>query len=246
MSSAITTKRDIFSRLKEIRTTKRLNQKQIAQQYGLTQQAWANYERGDRAIPTELLQQIVINENVSTQWLLMGAGEMFKGVGDDETLRATSVRGGDEMLRATSVRADGEDEVTWVGVYDVRFSAGNGELAVQDEGNMLMGRMAFLERWLRRDVGIDPERACIVRVSGDSMMPYLLDGDLVLCERVETFTADGVFAFFMDGMFYVKRVQRLGHNSYRVSSDNTQYGELDVRRAMELRVFGRVVRRICR
>lgn len=57
-------------RLKELRNKKKLSQSVIARQFGITQQAYANYERGARQPDFDTLNKLADYFNVSVDYLL--------------------------------------------------------------------------------------------------------------------------------------------------------------------------------
>ncbi|MFV0409971.1 MAG: helix-turn-helix transcriptional regulator, partial [Paracoccus sp. (in: a-proteobacteria)] len=111
------------------------------------------------------------------------------------------------------------DEFAAVPRYDVEFSAGPGLENVED---MPTGAIAFRRDWLDRKK-ISPGHSMVVSVKGDSMVPTLHDGDLVLVDRRRT-TPRGrrIYALIgPDGEARVKRVERLP-NTLLLQSDNEQ------------------------
>ncbi|MEC3948639.1 S24 family peptidase [Sphingobium sp. HWE2-09] len=100
--------------------------------------------------------------------------------------------------------------------------AGTGALT---EAERIVGMVTFDARWLRR-LGIDPERASVVSVDGDSMSPTLLDGDDILVDHADAVARlrDGVYILGLDGVLLVKRLV-MGPRRWRLSalSDNPQY-----------------------
>lgn len=59
----------INERLKELRTSKQLLQRQAAAKVNLSTNAWSNYETGLRTPSSELLKEIAKQFNVSIEWL---------------------------------------------------------------------------------------------------------------------------------------------------------------------------------
>ena len=57
-------------RLKELRNNKGLSQAAIAERFGITQQAYANYERGTRQPDYDTLNKLADYFNVTTDYLL--------------------------------------------------------------------------------------------------------------------------------------------------------------------------------
>jgi transcriptional regulator with XRE-family HTH domain len=62
-------------RLTAIRTTSGLTQFEFADKLGLSPRAYANYERGEREMPTALFRSMCVVFRIDPQWLLSGTGE---------------------------------------------------------------------------------------------------------------------------------------------------------------------------
>lgn len=73
-------------RLKNLRNTLKMNQKDFAQSLGLGQSTWAMIEVGKRELNDRHIKLICSIHNVSENWLRTGSGEMFVQLSqDDET-----------------------------------------------------------------------------------------------------------------------------------------------------------------
>lgn len=60
------------ARLAAIREAMQLTQQEFATQLGLSYRAYANYERGEREMPTSLFKALVENLSLDPFWLLTG------------------------------------------------------------------------------------------------------------------------------------------------------------------------------
>lgn len=73
---------EIFERLKYIRKTLNLTQKNFAKEIGMSQSGYGQIEIGDRPISDRLIKSICMAFNVNENWLRTGEGEMFIKVED--------------------------------------------------------------------------------------------------------------------------------------------------------------------
>lgn len=124
---------------------------------------------------------------------------------------------------------------------DVRASAGSGS---HSDLEARLGHYGFDRQWLQRLSADKPENLSIVRVSGDSMAPTLLDGDDILVERVDggTRMRDGIYVLNRDDALLVKRVSlRPVRGRLDITSDNTAYPSWTDCDASEVRIVGRVI-----
>ena len=84
---------EMKDRLKELRKTLNLKQREVAERLGLDVGAIGNWEAGTRAIPSTRIYQLCKEYNVRREWLETGVGEMFEEKGkvdlkdvDDKTI----------------------------------------------------------------------------------------------------------------------------------------------------------------
>lgn len=81
---------NICNRLTHLRKYLNFNQIPFAKELGVSQSAYANYERGVTDIPISLAVKICVEYEVSPSWLLCGDGAM-KSKGTGEIVEAASV-----------------------------------------------------------------------------------------------------------------------------------------------------------
>ncbi|SFT85164.1 helix-turn-helix domain-containing protein [Paraburkholderia aspalathi] len=75
--SSTTDHGDYHQRVAQVREHLGLSQDRMARQLGLSLRAYANYERGERAVPVELLRAIYEQFSVDPVWLMTGDGNMI-------------------------------------------------------------------------------------------------------------------------------------------------------------------------
>ncbi len=130
-----------------------------------------------------------------------------------------------------------------VGVPQLRIdaSAGPGRV-VDDEAEA--GRIGFDPRWLRELAGAPADALSLIRVSGDSMMPTLAEGDDILVNRADAAERlrDGVYVLRIDDALVVKRIA-LNPAARRITihSDNPAYPAWPDCDPQAIVVIGRVV-----
>lgn len=104
--------------------------------------------------------------------------------------------------------------------------------------------LALRQDWVRSAVGIEPDRLVLETAVGESMLPGIQPGDLLLVDASENrFRAFGVYVFEIAGDRLVKRVQPKLDGSVTLISDNAAYEAEHVaaEQAGEIKVVGRVV-----
>jgi phage repressor protein C with HTH and peptisase S24 domain len=82
----------------------------------------------------------------------------------------------------------------------------------------------------------------VARGDGDSMLPTLMDEDMVLIDRAQNAIdqQDRIWALSYGDLGMIKRVRRLPTGAFRVISDNPNVKPFDAS-PTELHVIGRVV-----
>ncbi|MEM5386413.1 helix-turn-helix transcriptional regulator [Paraburkholderia phymatum] len=75
--SSTTDHGNYHQRVAQVRERLDLSQDKMARQLGLSLRAYANYERGERAVPVELLRGLYEQFAVDPVWLLTGDGNMI-------------------------------------------------------------------------------------------------------------------------------------------------------------------------
>lgn len=191
--------------------------------------------RARNSLPYELIIAFCVREGISTDNLFLGLQETARGREKEAQVK--------EDLTGYQ---KGLDEYIRVPRYEVAASAGGGAL-VQSE--QIVDYLAFKQDWLRSQLGLSPTNVAVISVVGDSMEPYLYDGDLILIDtNVTRIENDAVYVLQTGDSLLVKRIQKKLDGTVIVKSDNERY-EPDVFRGeavAQLRVVGRLVKRLVR
>ncbi len=132
-------------------------------------------------------------------------------------------------------------EFCTVPLVAAKLSAGGGSF--ETEG-LVLQRMAFRREWLQR-------RGCtetmvLMRVYGDSMEPYIQDGDLALIDTSQkNIIPYTVYAVGVDDGIYVKSVETLPGQRLILRSFNERYAPIDIDMrgdlAESVRIIGKVL-----
>ena len=143
----------------------------------------------------------------------------------------------------TLYKAELKPRLTTVQVpqLSVQASAGNGRL-IEDE--FVIGSYGFDRNWLRQVARAEPQDLSIVKVSGDSMTPTLIDGDDVLVDRSDAGQRlrDGIYVLRRDDTLMVKRLALAPTSgTLTISSDNPAYPNWHNCLLSSVDVLGRVV-----
>lgn len=177
--------------------------------------------RGKSQVPNlEKLTRIAAVVKVDLEWLLSGKGRVD---GDDP------------------ITEDYHNDFVAIQYAYARPSMGGGAIAEDEER---IGRdFHFRRAWIRDRLKAAPSLLRVMTVQGDSMIPTLQDGDVVLVDLTQRSPIPpGVFVLH-DGMGLVaKRLEHVPMSDppcVRIISDNPQYSPYDCT-ADEVNIVGRV------
>lgn len=200
-------------RLKKARKYSTLTQEKFGERLGLKQSQIKDIEIGKQKVSPELAESIEINFSINGWWLLTGKGSML--VSDTENLPISS-----------SV-TDDEHSVSVNYYPDVVAAAGYGAINDHQYAPQLMRLdRRFLEQLLnvRRFDHID-----IITVFGDSMEPYISNGETVLIERHDDAKNGETVIANINGSIYIKRIKMDPFKKWvKLLSENSHYEEIEL------------------
>lgn len=209
-------------RLVQLREEKRLSRAAAAKKMTIGLSALQQYESGILPGPknTEKLRSFY---KCNKAWLLSGEESPFQPV---------DKRG----LWNEPLPPEMPDEFVLIPQVHGTISAGGG--LVPD--NSVDLRVAFRRDWISRKGR--PQNMSMIKVQGDSMVPTLLDGDLVLVNHSRTTVAPqgGIYAVSINNEIMIKRIQPIFPDKLLVISDNKQYSPYEIF-VDNVRVNGKII-----
>lgn len=110
--------------------------------------------------------------------------------------------------------------------YKYRYYIQNTAFIVRDIGAFLETEnvkylFAFKWEWITRELRVNKQDIKIIFVDGDSMIPTLNPGDIMLIVKDHgKMIQDGISVIRFEGTLLVKRFQRLPGNILKIISDN--------------------------
>ena len=196
----------------------------FADKCALSEGTLRRYLLGETFPPLDTLERIANAAEVSLAWLASG----------------------EEAMKREEVQEWPPEGYVSIPRYEIQASAGAGAM-VQSE--QIVDVMSFKADWLKVSLGMSPANSAVISVCGDSMEPYLNDGDLILIDTaVNKVSNNAIYVIQYDDSLLVKRIQLKGDGTVIVKSDNPHYEPETFRgeSANRLRVIGRLVRRLVR
>ena len=200
---------EIIARIKYLMRELGMRQVQFAERIGVDTSNLSKYLNAHMPLSDSFLNRLVVNLGVSKDWLLDGT---------DLPFGKTPVR-----VDAAVAAPSG----TGTPVYDVDATAG-----LASGRNELFANENIVG-WVNLP-NMSPN-CRIVRVSGDSMAPVIMDGDFVAVREVSNPAQiywDQIYVVQLDDFRLVKYLRRhTDPNMVVLRSENPNYDDMDVRRS---------------
>lgn len=200
----------LHNRIVEARNKAKLSQEELAKALEIGKRTLADYEKGDTEPKASTLIGIAENCNVDPNWLLTGREE------------------GDYLPVAVSAHSEDDKNTVSLNYYpDIVAAAGYGAI---NESNVHPQIMKFDRRFLEEFLNVRRfDSIDIIRVIGDSMEPYIHDGEVVLVERHSDVRNGETVIASVNGHIYVKRYHADPFGKWvKLVSENNIYGSLEL------------------
>ncbi len=194
--------------------------KEIAAQCGVTVAAISEWKRTGRIAKKHLPTLARITDTPLEWWLTRDPSDAFLV---DEKANATY--GDPEPRRVPKLNSPGvayQLDDKYVSVHRLLNGLGAGGVDLQ-EFDEIDGSHSFRREWLQKK-GWPIAALRVLSVEGNSMAPYINDGDVVLVNTADRRLVNGdVYAISADGEAMVKRLFKQLDGKIRVESDNKEY-----------------------
>ena len=180
-------------------------------------------------IPLSVVASAAKASSINLQWIIDGNGEPYSDLDEPNS--------GDEFEPTTSSKS-----LIQIPRYDVHLSAGDGHW--NEDNVTVLDHIPYTQKFLQKILNRKSiSDLLILEVSGDSMLPTISDGDLVLVDKRALAKNDGIFAYVQDGLARVKRFRFLSGGGLEIVSDNRDIYSpelLSNADAEELTIIGRI------
>jgi phage repressor protein C with HTH and peptisase S24 domain len=131
------------------------------------------------------------------------------------------------------------DDVEFIREVDIRFGMGAGQVAPEYPE---VGQFPFNSSFRRALTSAPVAKLFVARGDGDSMMPTLINDDMVLIDQTQTEIrqSDRIWALQIDDVGLIKRVRVVPGGGYELLSDNPAIPPQPVNRD-QVFIIGRVI-----
>lgn len=176
-----------------------------------------SYEQGKiDNIPHTFLQKLNEQYNIHIDWLLTGKGDML-------------IDGSKNLPIAVGGLDITDENTVAINYYpDIVAAAGYGAI---NEYGFTPQVMRFDRKFLEQFMNIRRfDRLDIITVFGDSMEPYISNGETVMIERHDDAKNGETVIANVNGSIYIKRIQMDPFKKWvKLVSENSHYDEIDLR-----------------
>lgn len=237
MSTTTGSGNSLAERIRQVVAESGMDGKAFAEVAAIPYPSLRDYMRGTQP-GADALRKICVASGASADWLLTGEGPEYARRSPrrvDEPAGLT--READDFGQMLESH-DGRQYVL-LPSFDVKVSAGGGSVVHSEQ---VVDSYAFTKRWWDENVGIPPARALLFEAHGDSMVPDVLDGELVIIDTGKNaFVGDAIYAILLGGELRLKKVHQRIDGSVEIRSSNEAHSTevLTGEEAAELVVIGR-------
>jgi phage repressor protein C with HTH and peptisase S24 domain len=241
-------KKRVRMAINKVISDRNLSNKALASLMKSTPTTVSNYRTAKNMPKASFLSQFCNDFMCNQQWVMTGQGRPFLDSSEDNDemfqkyWEISSKEAGDHessTFQIVPAQADfPADDFVFIRQVNGKISAGGG-LVPDDSVDV---RAAFRKDYIKRKGG-KPDDMSLIKVSGDSMEPTLLDGDLVLVNHARNTVSShgGIYAIStIDSEISIKRVQPNFPDKLLVISDNRKYPSQEMA-AENVRVNGKVI-----
>lgn len=201
----------IIGRLRLLMDNRRLSQAAFAKLIAIDPSNVSKYLSGRMPVSEALINRVVVNLNVSKEWLRDGIGLPYDKPEHAMEVNSTEV--------APASRCEG------IPVYDIDVAAGCTEMARAFTEENVIGKLNFPH--------LNPDWV-VVRAKGDSMTPKIVNGGYVAFlpqSDVENILWGQIYVVVMENRRVVKYVRRHADTTKVIlRSANPAYDDMDVAR----------------
>ncbi len=202
------------NRILEARTRAKMTQDDLAKVLKIGKRTLIDYEKGVSEPKASTIVDIAELCNIDSGWLLTGKGKMV--VSETENIPVVQEKYSEDNKNTISVNY----------YPDVYAAAGYGGINGDSKPEIMTVSKSFLFNMfgLSSFIGID-----IIHVVGDSMEPFIPNGETILLQRTHEARNNQVIIARINDELYVKRLLRDPMGRWiKLISDNKQYPDIDL------------------
>lgn len=202
-------------KLKNIRKSFNMTQTEFAKELGVTQSIINMVEKGRRAVSSNIKYGLLQKFGIDWNNPVLTCGSFDKNFSTSEKYKPS------------------------VGIpyYSAKVAAGGG---FENVGYPDSKVLFFDKRWLENELNLQPEHLSIVKAEGDSMIPNIQDGDLLMVDNSSlNIINNKTFVIYQNGLYRVKKLKKEIDGTIMILSNNPLYPPEIMKE--ETKIIGQVV-----
>tara|TARA_R110002049_G_scaffold14166_1_gene60161 strand:+ start:378 stop:1034 length:657 start_codon:yes stop_codon:yes gene_type:complete len=209
---------------------KGLSQHELARRVGISQAAIHKLISG-QTLGSSHLHKIARELDTTVDYLTGEIDDPDMGALRDNKLKYIAEPDDPKLLAVPNLAA--------IPQLDIAYSMGGGAI---NEFVEPVGQWYFTKDMLRPLMKGGIEQLFVVRASGDSMIPTMINGDLCIVDRAQDDIdqQDRIWAVAYGDLGMIKRVRKLPNAGYQLNSDNAAVSPIEAHDG-EMHVIGRVI-----
>ncbi|MDM8011762.1 MAG: S24 family peptidase [Parasphingorhabdus sp.] len=217
-------------RIKARMDRKGLSQHELARRVGISQAAIHKLISG-QTLGSSHLHKIARELDTTVDYLTGEIDDPDMGALRDNKLKYIAEPDDPKLLAVPNLAA--------IPQLDIAYSMGGGAI---NEFVEPVGQWYFTKDMLRPLMKGGIEQLFVVRASGDSMIPTMINGDLCIVDRAQDDIdqQDRIWAVAYGDLGMIKRVRKLPNAGYQLNSDNAAVSPIEAHDG-EMHVIGRVI-----
>jgi phage repressor protein C with HTH and peptisase S24 domain len=189
------------------------------------------YLQGKSEPTRPILVAIADATGVNLEWLATGEGPMRRRPRADAPTKPTTIvplEGA--MASPMIVDATDDPSMQWVSIPEFNAEASAGLGVPVDEPEGVIDVIRLRSDLVMQCLGIPATSLRAIRARGDSMLPTIHHGELVLLDsrHPDRNPGDGIWVVRFDGQLLLKRIQRIPGHILRIYGDNPAYTPIEI------------------
>lgn len=217
---------DVGSRIKKAREDANLSQKQLAEKVGVTEKTLRSWEKGETDPNIGKAREISTVCGVRLHWIIDGDdGKKLPCVGDaGQKINISLLQDSESKQNPLHINKKSKETITINFYHDTTAAAGYGCI----NGDELPEPLEISRSFLSNILGLKVfKNLDIIGVQGDSMEPFISNGEYVIVERTDEARNNEIVIANVNGEVYVKRLLRDPFQKWvKLISTNKSYEDI--------------------
>lgn len=212
----------------------------LAVELNISSSGFHQYLTGRSDPGRAVLSSIADKMSVNLDWLVDGRGPMRKSEAQESLSMTTDPQPFMIInLEGRQMEFIPSPDLFHIPILSIEVACGSGTLIPTEAVEAVL---STTRKWIRRELGANPEDISLVKARGDSMTDTIMPEEMVFVDRscaVEP--CDGIWVFRHADALFLKRLQFFPGHKVKVTSDNPRYDSYEISRQNDFTLLGQVI-----